>query len=331
MRRRQFITLLGGAAAWPLAAHAQQASGMRRVGVLMTGVETDVAGQTYVAAFVQGLRDLGCIEGQNLRIVYRWNGGSAELARMHAAELVALAPDVILSASTTNLTALQRLSPTTPIVFTQVSDPVAQGFVLNLAHPGGNITGFSAYEFTIGGKWLDLLKQIAPATARVSLVFNPQTSPQSKFFLSSVEAAAPTFGVSVVAAPVHGVAQIEPAIQNFSRQPNGGLIFPTDSFTAVHRKLIVQVAAKYRVPAIYASVDFVRDGGLMRYGMDIEYPDQFRQAASYVDRILKGAKAGDLPVQTTTKYSLVINLKAAKALGIELPMSLMLSANEVIE
>jgi putative ABC transport system substrate-binding protein len=226
MRRREFITVLSSAAVWPLAARAQSVP-VRRVGVLMTGVETDAAGQAYVAAFVQGLRDLGWIEGQNLRIVYRWSGGSAELARTHAAELVALAPDAILSASTTNLTALQRLSPTTPIVFTQVSDPVAQGFVLNLAHPGGNITGFSAYEFTIGGKWVDLLKQIAPATARVSLVFNPQTSPQSKFFLSSVEAAAPTFGVSVVSTPIHNAGEIEPAVSRQSMRA------PTSSGMAV--------------------------------------------------------------------------------------------------
>jgi putative ABC transport system substrate-binding protein len=329
MRRREFFTLLGGAAAaWPLAAPAQSGP-VRRIGVLMNDVETDATSRSNVAAFVQGLRDLGWIEGQNLRVVYRWNAGSAELARTHAAELVALAPDAILSSSTTNLTALQRLSPTTPIVFIQVSDPVTQGFVLSLAHPGGNITGFSAYEFTIGGKWLDLLKQIAPATARVAVVFNPQTSPQSKFFLSSVEAAASTFGVNVAAAPVRSVAEIESAIESFSRQPNGGLIFLTDAFLVVHRKLVVEAAARHRLPAIYPSTLFVRDGGLMRYGVDTD--DQFRQAASYVDRILKGAKAGDLPVQTPAKFSLVINLKAAKALGIELPMSLMLSANEVIE
>jgi putative tryptophan/tyrosine transport system substrate-binding protein len=308
------------AAASPLAAHAQQSDRVRRIGVLMNDVETGSNSRGYVAAFVQVLRDLGWIEGQNLRIVYRWNGGNAELARTQAAELVALAPDAILSASTTNLTALQRLSPTTPIVFTEVSDPVAQGFVLNLAHPGGNITGFTAYEFTIGGKWLDLLKQIAPATARVAVVFNPELSPQSKFHLSSIEAAAQTFGVKVAAAPVHSIAEIEPAIENFSRQPNGGLIFPGDSFANVHRKLIVEIAAKHRIPAIYVTAVYARDGGLMSYSVDFD--DQFRQAASYIDRILKGTKAGDLPVQTSTKFSLVINLKAAKALGIELPMSL---------
>jgi ABC-type uncharacterized transport system substrate-binding protein len=325
MKRREFITLIGAGVAWPLAGRAQSGP-MRRIAVLMNGAETDPTAQQYVAVFVQGLRDLGWIEGRNLRSVYRWSQGNAELARTQAAELVGLAPDVILTASTTNLTALQRLSPATPIVFTSVSDPVAQGFVLNLAHPGGNITGFTAYEFSIGGKWVDLLKQIAPATTRVAVVFNPQTAPQAKFFLSSVEAGAQTFGVSVAALHLRSVDEIEPAFENFARQPN---VFSTDSFSVVHRKPIVEAAAKYRLPAIYPSTLFVRAGGLMRYGIDID--DQFRQAASYVDRILKGAKAGDLPVQTPEKYSLVINLKAAKALGIELPMSLMLSANEVIE
>src|SRR5260370_10699239 len=241
LKRREFITLLGGAAAaWPPAAGAQSGR-VRLIGVLMNDVETDATSQAYLAAFVQGLRNLGWIEGQNLRIVYRWRGDSAELARAHAAELVALAPDAILSVSTINLTALQRLSPTTPIVFVGVSDPVAQGFILNLAQRGGNITGFSAYEFTIGGKWLDLLKQIAPATTRGAVVFNPQTSPQSKFFLSSVEAAAQTFGVNVIVAPVHSIAEIEPTIENFSRQRNGSLIFPGDSFTIIHPKLILQL------------------------------------------------------------------------------------------
>jgi putative tryptophan/tyrosine transport system substrate-binding protein len=333
MRRRQFITLLGGAAAvaWPLAAQAQAQQGdrVRRIGVLMNNVATDATAQAYVAAFVQRLHNLGWTDGQNLRIEYRWNAGRAELARGYAAELVALAPDAILCASTTNLSALQRLSPTTPIVFVQVSDPVTQGFVLNLAHPGGNITGFTNYEFTIGGKWVDLVKQLAPATARVAVMFNPQTSPQSRFFLSSVEAAALTFGVSVIAAPIQSIGDIEAAIETFSRQPNSGLIFPPDSFTDVHRNLVVEAAARYRVPAIYSGAGPVRDGGLMGYGP--EGDDQFRQAAFYVDRILNGTKAGDLPVQIASKFTLAINLKAAKALGIELPLSLMLTADEVIE
>src|SRR5271166_3744216 len=233
LKRREFITVLGGVAAWPLAARAQQP---KQVGVLINGAEADAVNQRYVAAFVQQLKRLGWIDGQNLHVDYRWNGGKAELAREYAAEFVKLAPDAILSASTANLSALQRLSPTMPIVFVEVSDPVTQGFVLNLARPGGNITGFSAYEFTIGGKWLDLLKQLVPATTRVAVMFNPQTSPQSKFLLSSVEAAAPTFSVNVVAAPVQSSSDIELAIESLSRQPNSGLILPPDSFTIVRRK-----------------------------------------------------------------------------------------------
>jgi putative ABC transport system substrate-binding protein len=215
-------------------------------------------------------------------------------------------------------------------VFTFVSDPVAQGFVSNLAKPGGNITGFTSYEFAIGGKWLDLLKQIAPGLARVAVMFNPDASPQSKFFVSSVESAAASFGVQAIAAPVREAADIEPAIAGFARQPNGGLIFPTDSFTFLRRQLVVDLAARYRLPAIYAFREFVEAGGLMRYG-DAQLTDQFRQASSYVDRILKGEKPGDLPIQQPTKYALSINLKAARALGIELPMGLMLRADEVIE
>jgi ABC-type uncharacterized transport system substrate-binding protein len=328
MRRRDFVTLLGSAAAaWPLAAaRAQQP---RRIGVLMNGVETDAASRGYVAAFVQGLGRLGWIDGKNLHIDYRWNGGDAELARAYAAELVKLAPDVILSSSTPNLSALQRLSPTIPTVFIEVSDPITQGFVLNLARPGGNITGFASFEFTIGGKWLDLLRQLAPAIARVAVMFNPQTSPQSKYFQGSIESAASTLGVSAIAAPVQSVADVERAIENLSRQPNSGLIFLSDSFTLANRKLIVELAARYRVPAIYASIGAVRDGGLISYGP--EFGDQFRQAAIYVDRILKGAKPGELPIQSPTKFTLGINLKAAKALGIEVPLSLLLIADEQIE
>ncbi len=327
MRRREFITLVGGAAAtWPLAARAQRP---RRIGVLMNDVATDAAAKAFVTAFAQQLRRLGWIESENLHIEYRWNSGDAALAQRYAAELVALAPDVILSASTNNLTALQRLSPITPIVFVQVSDPVAQGFVLSMAHPGGNITGFAPFEFTMGGKWIDLLKQLIPTLTRVAVIFNPQTSPQSKFFMTAIESAAPRFGVNVAAALVQSIADIEPTIENFARQPNGGLLLPTDAFTVVHRKLIVEAAARHRVPAIYSNILFVRDGGLISYSPNIG--DQFRQAAVYVDRILKGAKAGDLPVQTPTKFNLIINLKTARALGLEGPMSILLTADEQIE
>jgi putative ABC transport system substrate-binding protein len=326
IRRREFISLLGCAAAWPISVRAQQP---RRIGVLNNEVATDGTVRRYMAIFVEQLRKLGWIDGQNLHIEYRWNEGDAALARTYAAELVGLNLDVILSASTTNLLTLQRLSPKSPIVFIQVSDPVEQGFILNMAHPGGNITGFSSNEFTVGGKWLDLLKQLMPATTHVAVIFNPQTSPQSKFFMKSIETAAPGFGIAVATVPVQSVADIDPIIEKASRQPNGGLIFPTDAFTVVNRKPIVDAAARHRVPAIYASTPFVRDGGLLRYGP--EYEDQYRQAAIYVDRILKGTSAGDLPVQTPTKYSLVINLKAARDLGIEVPLSLLLVADEQIE
>ena len=338
MRRREFITLLGGAAAalplsWPSVADAQRSGQTRRVGVLMNGLETEPTLQSYLAAFVQALRALGWTEGQNLQVDARWNGGDAERARAYATELVALTPEVITCASTTNLSALQRATRSIPIVFVQVSDPVAQGFVLSLAHPGGNITGFSAYEFSIAGKWVDLLKQIAPDLVRVGVLFNPNTSPQTKFFLPSIEAATATLGMQTVPVQVRTPADIDPAIRSFADQPNGGLILPTDSFTRGREKLIVELAARYRVPAISASVDFPKNGGLMYYGgATIEqFRQHFRQAASYVDRILKGAKPADLPVQQTTKYSLVINLGTARTLELDPPMGLLLRADEVIE
>ena len=327
--RRKFLATLGGAAAWPLAARAEPSDQMRRVGVLMNGAETDPVNQSWLAAFVQAFKNLGW-DGQNVRIDLRWSAGDAERARTYAAELIGLRPDVILTASSLNLTSTQRATTTIPIVFTLVSDPIAQGFVSNLPHPGGNVTGFTNYEVSIGGKWLDLLKQIAPGIARVAVMFNPDTSPQSRFFVSSVEAAAPSFGVHATAVPVRDTADIEPAIVGFSRQPNGGLIFPTDTFTFLRRNLIVDLAARYRLPAIYAYREFTEAGGLMRYSAD-DYHDQFRQAASYVDRILKGAKPGDLPIQQPTKYALSINLKAARALGIDVPMGLLLRTDEVIE
>jgi putative ABC transport system substrate-binding protein len=326
LKRRDFIRLLGAAAAWPLAVHAQES---KRVGVLMNAVETDATSQAFVAAFVQQLKRLGWIDGQNLHVDYRWNAGDAKMARTYAAELVKLAPDAILSASTTNLAALQRLSPTMPIVFLQVSEPVTQGFVLNLARPGGNITGFSAYEFTIGSKWVDLLKQLVPTITRVAVMFNPQTSPQSKFFLSSVESAASPLKVEVNAIHVQSSADIELAIENVSHQPNSGLIFPPDAFTIVHREQIVALAARHRVPVIYSQTVFVQSGGLMSYGPQFE--EQFRQAAVHVDRILKGTKPGELPVQSPTKFTLAINLKTAKALGFEIPVGLLLIADEQIE
>jgi putative ABC transport system substrate-binding protein len=285
--------------------------------------------QTYLESFVQGLRSLGWTEAQNLRIELRWTEGDGERARSAASELLKLSPDVILSSSTRNLAALLKQGPTMPVVFIQVSDPIAQGFVSSLAHPGGNITGFIAYEAAMGGKWVDLLKQMAPRLKRVALVFNPDASPQSKFFLDSVEAAVPSFGVAVVPAHLHDGPGIEATIATLARQPDTGLIFPPDSFTELHSKPIAEIVARHGLPAIYNEGNFVEDGGLMSYSQNFD--EQFRQAASYVDRILKGAKPGDLPIQLPTKFKLVINLTAAKALGLTVPPTLLALADEVIE
>jgi ABC-type uncharacterized transport system substrate-binding protein len=331
VRRREFITLLGGAAAWPTAARAQQTERMRRVGVLMDGPATATAPQSYLQAFVQTLRQLGWTEGQNLHVDIRWNAGDAQLTRIYAAQLIGYMPDVILAATTANLEVIQQATTTVPVVFTQVSDPVAQGFVASIAKPGGNLTGFSAYEFSIGAKWLDLLKEIAPGLTRVGVMFNPGTSPQSKFFMRSIEATAPSHGAPAIVLPVRSTADIEPAFEGFAREPNGGLILPTDTFTRLHQALIVDLAVRHGLPALSNDPDFPKHGGLMSYSVTINYLDQYRQAASYVDRILKGAKPADLPVQQPTKFNYVINLKTAKALGIKVPDTVFARADEVIE
>jgi putative ABC transport system substrate-binding protein len=325
MRRRDFMTLLGGATPsilWPLAARAQQ---FRRVGVLADSGATDPAD---VAVFVQALHKLGWIDGQNLRLDIRWHNADPERGRAFATELTAIAPDVILTSTTANLTALQRATRTIPIVFLQVSDPVAQGFVTSLAQPGGNITGFTAFEFSMGPKWLDLLKQMVPSLARVAVMFSPET-PQSKFWLSAVEAVGPSLGVEVMAAPVHDTGDIERAIESLARAPNSGLIVPTDGLLGLHSKLVAELATRRRLPAIYPSTDYLMYGGLMYYGY--VRTDQFRQAAVYVDRILKGTNPGDLPIQAPARFELMINLKTAKTLGIEVPIGLMLRADELVE
>jgi putative ABC transport system substrate-binding protein len=329
MRRREFISLIAAAAACPPGARAQQSGALRKVGMLMNGADDDPEYKPLVAVFRQRLRGLGWVEGKNLQIDLRWSLGDPDHTRVAATELIRLAPDVIFSSSTANLTTLLRQAPTMPVVFIQVSDPVAQGFVSNLAHPEGNITGVSAYEFSVGGKWADLLKQMVPGLAHIWLIFNPDMAPQSKFFLSSVEAVAPALGVDVTAMPVREAADYERAIEKVAREGNGGVVFPTDSFLRVNHKLAVEAAVRYRVPAIYNDRYFVEAGGLMSYG--IEYEAVFRQAAAYVDRILKGAKPADLPVQSPSKFSLVINVKTAKALGIDVPMSLLLNADDYIE
>jgi putative tryptophan/tyrosine transport system substrate-binding protein len=335
MKRREFIAGLGGAAAapafWPRAARAQQADRVRRVGVLMNSAATDAEYQSYLAAFVQGLRQTGWTEGQNVRIDVRWNVGDAGLARTYAAQLIGLMPDVILASSTINLTEIRQATSAVPVVFVQVSDPVAQGFVASVRQPGGNLTGFSAYEFSIGGKWLDLLKKVAPGLVRVAVLFEPDESPQSKFFMQAIEVAGPSLGVQPVAVPVRATAEIEPALAGFARTPNGGLMLPTSAFARLHQRLIADLAARHGLPAIAPYPNFAKNGGLMQYGDDTDLSDQFRQAAGYVDRILKGAKPGDLPVQAPTHYRLVVNLKTAKALGLTVPLPLLGLADEVIE
>jgi len=332
VKRRQFIKLLGGAAAaWPLTARAQQRDRVRHIGVLMNGAATEAVLQSYLAAFVQGLGQLGWVEGQNLHVDVRWSAGDAALARIYAAQLIGLTPDVIVVNTTTNLIAIRQATTTVPIVFLSVSDPVEQGFVANVAKPGGNLTGFSAFEFSIGGKWLDLLKEIAPGLERVGVMFNPDTSPQSKFFVRSIEAAAPSLGVQSIVVPVRTTADIEPAFESFTRASNGGLILTSDTFTAMRQQVIVDLASRYRLPAISSNPRFPADGGLMYYGVSVNLLDKFRQAAGYVDRILKGAKVGDLPVQQSDKYTLIINLNTARTLGLTIPLPLIGRADEVIE
>jgi putative tryptophan/tyrosine transport system substrate-binding protein len=330
MRRRDFITALGGAVvAWPLPLSAQHPSAMRRIGVLMGIAENDADAKPRAMAFQHGLQELGWTEGRNVRIEYRW--AAADLERMHvyAAELVALAPDLILANTSPVVAALQRATRTIPIVFVNVVDPVGPGFVANLARPGGNITGFLIFEFSMGGKWLETLKQAAPNVKRVALIFNPQTAPFSESFVRVVQAAAPAFTVETVSAMVRDEAELESVVASFAGKPDGGLIVLPDIFNTSHRDTIVALAARNRLPAIYPFRYFAASGGLVSDGVD--GTDLFRRSASYVDRILKGGKSGELPVQAPTKFELVINLKTAKALNLTIPSSLIARADEVIE
>src|SRR6516162_4811803 len=327
--RREFITLLGGtAASWPLAALAQQIDRVRRIGVLMGLVANDPEAQSRVAAFENGLRELGWVKGHNLSIEYRW-AGDGNVLRDHAAELLAMAPDLILANSTPVTAALQEQSRTVPIVFTQVSDPVGQGLVSNLAHPGGNLTGFTSFEFSIGTKWLEALKQTAPRVTRVALVFNPQSAPFADLLLRPVVAAASPFSVMPIRAAVLEPADVDRMFDMLAREPNGGLMVLPDISMTNYREAIVALAARHHVPAIYPFRFFAASGGLMSYGTDVA--EVFRRAAAYVDRIFKGEKPGDLPVQAPTKYELVINLKTAKTLGLTVPPTLLALADEVIE
>jgi putative tryptophan/tyrosine transport system substrate-binding protein len=328
MRRRSFVTLLGGAAAWPLAARAQQPGAMRRIGVLMSVAADDPDAQAQLAAFAQGLQELGWTVGRNVRIDYRWGANDLDRFRRYAAELVALAPDIIVGTAGSVVGALQQASRTVPIVFVTTIDPVGGGWVESLARPGGNATGFATYEFSMGGKWLDLLKQIAPSVTRVAIIRDASVPAGSGLF-AAIQTVARSFGVELTPIGVRD-GEIERGIMAFARGSNGGLITagPVSS-VSIQRDLIITLAARHRLPAVYSSRSFVARGGLISYGAD--QIDQYRKAAGYVDRILKGEKPADLPVQAPTKYETVLNLKTAKALGLTVPPSLLAIADEVIE
>jgi len=329
MRRRDFIQgIVGSAAAWPLAALAQQGEPMRRIGVLMNIGADDLEAPALVGAFSQGLAESGWIIGRNARIDYRWYQGNPDAARAYAAELLTLAPDIILASGTQGTTALKQLTRTVPIVFARVADPVGAGIVDSLARPGGNITGFMVFEFSFAGKWLDLLKQIAPHITRVA-VFRDETLPPGIAAFGVIQAMATSAGLQVTPVSVRNSDEIASAVEAFAHSPNGGAIITGGALSTGHRDLILKLIARYKLPAIYYDRFSVAAGGLISYGPD--FADQFRHAAGYVDRILKGEKPGDLPVQAPTKYELVINLKTAKALGLTVPQSLLAGADEVIE
>jgi putative ABC transport system substrate-binding protein len=331
MKRREFITLLGGAAAtWPLAAHAQQPDRMRRIGVLMAHAESDPEFQAYVAAFREGLQNLGWVEGRNFRLDFRWGAlDDAELRKRAAIELIALKPDLIVTQNTPPTATMLQQTRTIPVVFVVVADPVGSGFVQNLARPGGNATGFTIMEPTTTGKWLELLKEIAPRSNRAALLFNPATAPYASIYLNPFKAAAASLGLEAIAATVHDRAELDTVIAAQAREPNGGLIVIPDGFLNVHRADIISLAARYRLPAVYPWRFFAEQGGLLSYGS--EQRDFFRLAATYVNRILKGEKPADLPAQAPTEYKLVINLTTAKALGLTVPPTLLDRADKVIE
>jgi putative tryptophan/tyrosine transport system substrate-binding protein len=329
LKRREFITLLGGAAAWPLAARAQQPGRMRRIGVLMSAVEGDQRGLEFITAFAQGLAELGWTVGRNVRIEYRWGAGDLDRFRRYAAELVALAPDVVLASAGSIVGAFQQASRTVPIVFVTTIDPVGGGWVESLSRPGTNATGFSSFEFSMSGKWLELLKEIAPGIKRVAVIRDPSV-PAGSGGLAAIQTVAPSFGVELTPVGVRSADEIERGIAAFARSANGGLIVVgPGSSVQPHRNLIIALAARHRLPAVYGSLVWARGGGLISYGADAI--DQYRRAAGYVNRILKGEKPADLPVQAPTKYEVVINLKTAKTLGIEVPDKLLAIADEVIE
>jgi putative tryptophan/tyrosine transport system substrate-binding protein len=331
VKRRTFIAGLGSAAAWSLAAWAQQGNRVRRIGLLMPWVENDPVWKPRLSAFTQALADFGWTDGRNVQMDLRWTGGDINRSQALAQELVGLQPDVILTNGTADTVALQRETRTIPIVFANVTDPVAQRLVARLDRPTGNITGFADFEASLGAKFLELLLEIAPGLKRITIMFNPETSPISYLstYMPSFETAAQSLKVELITAPVRSDVEIETAITAFGREPGGGLVVTGGSFIAAHRAPIILAAARNNVPAVYVSSFIVRDGGLLSYEPD--RVDIWRRAAAYVDRILRGAKPGDLPVQLPLKYEIAVNLKTAKALGLTVPQSILLRADEVIE
>jgi putative ABC transport system substrate-binding protein len=329
MQRREFITLLGGAAAWPLTARAQQSGRLRRLGILMTNSESDPEGQARIGAFRQGLQELGWTEGRNLLFEYRWTGGSMDRIRSGAAELVALAPDILLANGAAALVALQQATRSIPIVFALAVDPVTTANLASMARPGGNVTGFSFIDLPMIGKWMDLLKQVSPGIKRAALVFDPRATPFYQAYVRSFETAPHPSGMELKAAPHQDMAELESLIAAFAREPGGSLILPPGPLTIVHSQTIARWAEQHKLPAISVYRRFARDGGLMSYGPDTA--DIFRRSASYVDRILKGANPAELPVQAPVKFEFAINLKAAKAIGIDVPPMLLALADEAIE
>jgi putative tryptophan/tyrosine transport system substrate-binding protein len=328
IKRREFITLLGGAvAAWPLAARAQQSERMRRIGVLMNRAPDAPEGQARLAAFLQALQQLGWSDGRNVRIDIRWGADDVDRERKYAAELVALAPDIILAGGSLSVAAVQRASRIVPIVFAGVSDPVGAAFVDSLARPGGNVTGFMSFEYSSSGKWLELLKEVAPGVKRAAVLRDPAASGIGEF--SAIQTVAPSLGVEVSAVNVRDAGQIERLIAAFARSANGGLVVAPSATATVHNDLITTLAARHKLPAVYPFRYQVAGGGLISYGPDVA--EQYGRAAGYIDRILKGEKPADLPVQAPTKYELAINMKTAKALGIDVPPTLLARADEIIE
>jgi putative tryptophan/tyrosine transport system substrate-binding protein len=330
MKRREFFVAIGGAAAsLPFSARAQQPERMRRIGVLMGYAEGDREGRAFVAAFREGLQKLGWIEGRNILIDARWGSGRDEPTQQFAQELVALKPDLILSHSTVTTAAILKQTNTVPVIFANVTDPIGSGFVASLPRPGGNATGFVNMEDSMSGKWLQLLKEVAPRTGKVAFLFNPRTAPYFQYYLNALKSVAPSFAVEAIAAPVNDPSELEPVVAAYGREDNGGMIVMTDNFTTSHRVEITRLAARYRLPAIYPYRFFVDLGGLLSYGSNI--PDNFRRAAGYADRIFKGVSPSELPVQAPVKFELVINLKTARELRLEVPPQLQQRADEVIE